>query len=472
MTITRRAALGGLGLAAGAAAMPPALAEGLRLFEGIEDFWTASEAYIFGYPLVTMEMTRRVVTNVPAVQGTRGPMGHIIKLREYPNSSFRDVTAPNADTLYTTAFFDVGREPWIVSLPEMNGRYALFPFLDGWTTVFQVPGKRTTGTGPQTYAITGPGWTGTLPAGVTEYKSRTNLIWMLGRIYCTGTPEDYRAVHALQDQVKLQPLSTWGQAYTPPPGTVDPSIDMRTAVREQVNRMTAVEYFTLLAQLMKQNPPAPADAPALARFARIGLVPGQDFDASKLRADFASRIPAVSFDRIMVQFRVNPAVKDINGWGFTTRTGIYGTDYLMRALVTAIGLGANRPQDAVYPTSLKDADGNEYNGANRYVMRFPPGQLPPVTGFWSLTMYDADYFFVANPINRYSISARQPLSRNPDGSVDLLIQHASPGAARESNWLPAPAGKFILMLRLYWPNEADPSILDGSWVIPAASKVG
>ncbi len=474
MISRRSAALAGLGLVAASAALPrgAALAEGLRLFEGIEDFWLASEAYIFGYPLVTMEVTRRVITNVAEPAGTRGPMGHIIKLRQYPDSSFRDVTAPNADTLYTTSFFDVGREPMVLSLPDMKGRFALFPLLDGWTTVFQVPGKRTTGTGAQTYAITGPGWSGTLPLGVTEYKSRTNIVWLLGRIYCTGTPEDYREVHALQDQVSLVPLSAYGRPYTPPPGRVDPAIDMRTAVRDQVNRMTAVEYFTLLAQLMKQNPPAPADAPHVARFARIGLVPGQDFDASKLRADFASRIPAVSFDRIMIQFKINPAVKDVNGWGFTTRTGIYGTDYLMRALVTAIGLGANRPQDAVYPTSTKDADGNEYNGANRYVIRFPPGQTPPVSGFWSLTMYDADYFFVANPINRYSISARQDLKHNPDGSVDLHIQHASPGADRESNWLPAPAGKFVLMMRLYWPNEADPSILDGSWVIPGVTKVG
>ncbi|MGE5198581.1 MAG: DUF1254 domain-containing protein [Rhodospirillaceae bacterium] len=473
MTLSRRtAALGGLGLLAGAAVPPAsALAEGLRLFEGMEDFWLASEAYIFGYPLVTMEMTRRVVTNVAEPVGTRGPMGHMIKLREYPNASFRDVTAPNADTLYTTSFFDVGREPIVLSLPDLKGRYALFPLLDGWTTVFQVPGKRTTGTGPQTYAITGPGWSGTLPPGVTEYKSRTNIVWLLGRIYCTGTPEDYREVHALQDQVSLVPLSAYGRPYTPPPGRVDPSIDMRTPVRDQVNRMSAVEYFTLLAQLMKQNPPSPADAPHIARFARIGLVPGQDFDASKLRADFAARIPGVSFDRIMLQFKINAAVKDINGWAYTTRTGIYGTDYLMRALVTAIGLGANRPQDAVYPTSLKDADGDDYSGANRYVLRFAPGQLPPADGFWSLTMYDADYFFVANPINRYSISARQDLKRNPDGSVDLHIQHASPGAERESNWLPAPSGKFVLMMRLYWPKESDPSILDGSWVIPAVRKV-
>jgi hypothetical protein len=140
-------------------------------------------------------------------------------------------------------------------------------------------------------------------------------------------------------------------------------------------------------------------------------------------------------------------------------------------LVTAIGLGANRVQDAVYPTSLKDAEGKAYEGTNKYVMHFPKGQLPPVGGFWSLTMYDANYFFVANPINRYSISARQKLKANPDGSVDLYIQNQSPGADKESNWLPAPKDKFVLMLRMYWPNEKSPSIINGTWKPPAVKKV-
>jgi hypothetical protein len=245
---------------------------------------------------------------------------------------------------------------------------------------------------------------------------------------------------------------------------------MKTPVRDQVNKLDAIEFFTLLAELMKTNPPAAADAPALARFAKIGLVPGQDFDKSKFNADFAKRIPQIGFDRIMLQFKINPAVKNINGWGFTTKTGIYGTDYLMRAVVTAIGLGANRPQDAVYPTSLKDADGSAYDGAHKYVIRFEKGQTPPVEGFWSITMYNEQYFFVANPINRYSISPRQNLKANPDGSIDIYIQKDSPGADKESNWLPAPDGKFYLMLRMYWPNESDPSILDGSWTIPPVTK--
>lgn len=474
MKVSRRTVVAtSLGAFAGVSAGPAARAdEGFHPVEGLEDFWLATDAYIFGYPLVTMELTRRVMTNVAATEATRAPMGQIIKARSYPDASFRDVTAPNADTLYTTAWLDVGKEPWVLSLPDMKGRYFLFPMLDGWTDVFQVPGKRTTGTGAQTYAITGPGWTGTLPAGVKEYKAPTSMVWLLGRIYCTGTPEDYDSVHALQDQVQLVPLSAYGKPYMPPAATVDPGIDMKTSVRDQVNSLDAVAYFTLLAQLMKTNPPAAADKAEVAKFASIGLVPGKDFDASKLNADFAKRIPQVAFDRIMLQFKTNKAVQDINGWGYTTKTGVYGTDYLMRALITAIGLGANRPQDAIYPTSLKAANGDAYDGAHKYVVHFPKEQTPPVRGFWSITMYDANYFFVTNPINRYSISARQHLKANPDGSIELLIQKDSPGADKESNWLPAPAGKFILMMRLYWPNETDPSILDASWKIPPVKRVG
>jgi hypothetical protein len=475
MNPTRRALLlGATALAAGLTTQHALAWDGpIRdLVEGADDFVIASDAYVYGYPLVTMELTRRVVTNVAAPAGSRAPMGTLNKLRTYPDAAFRDVTAPNADTLYTTAFFDVGDEPWVVDVPDMKGRYFLLPFLDGWTEVFQVPGSRTTGTAAATYLVTGPGWSGTVPAGMVQLKSPTNIVWMLGRIYCTGTPEDYAAVHALQDQFKLYPLSAHGGDYVPPAGKVDPAIDMKTPVRDQVNALSATEYFTLLADLMKKNPPAPQDAPAIARFKAIGLVPGESFDAKAIDARWEKRLPQLSFDRIMLHFKDSHGdVADVNGWGYTTKTGLYGTDYLQRALITAIGLGANRPQDAVYPTSLKDTHGHEYSGANRYELRFPAGQLPPVQGFWSLTMYDKNLFFVANPINRYAMSLRTNPVYEPDGSLVILIQADSPGAAKEANWLPAPKDRFNLMLRLYWPDENTPSILNGSWVIPAVTKV-
>jgi len=445
------------------AAAVPALGQVLPQGQSLTPEDKAVQAYIYGYSLVTMEMTRRVMTNVAQPAGTRAPMGQMVHMREYPTAAFRDVTAPNADTLYNSGWIDVGREPWVLSLPDMNGRYFLFPMLDAWTNVFQVPGKRTTGTGAQTYAITGPGWKGTLPAGVQELKSPTAMVWLLGRIYCTGTPEDYAAVHKIEDQIRLVPLSSYGKPYTPPAGKVDPSIDMKTAVRDQVNALSTHDYFNLLAQLMVANPPAAEDGPMVSQLAQLGIVPGKPYTGSA-----SADVPKLGFTQIMEHFK--SAGKDINGWIFTTSTGLYGTNYLQRALITAIGLGANRPQDAVYPTSEKDPQGQIYDGTKNYVMRFPAGQLPPADGFWSLTMYDAGYFFVANPLNRYTLSQRNELKKNPDGSVDLLLQNQNPGPEWESNWLPTPAGRFILMLRLYWPRATPPSLLDGSWTIPPILK--
>ncbi len=430
------------------------------------------EAYIYGYPLVTMEMTRRVMTNVENVEATRAPMGNLLRARTYPNASYHDVTAPNADTLYTTAWMDVGKEPWVLSLPEAQGRYYLMPMLDGWTEVFQVPGKRTTGTGPQKYVITGPGWKGTLPTDLTEYKSPTAIVWLLGRIYCSGTPQDYEAVHKMQDEVSVVPLSAFGKPYIPPAGKVDPSIDMKTPVREQVNSLDVAAYFNLLASLMKDNPPAADDAPILAKMARLGISPGKKFDPSKLdpaAVKALNDVPKLGFEKIMAHLKTAGTFE--NGWMFTTKTGIYGTEYLQRALVTAIGLGANRPQDAVYPTSEADAEGKPYDGTKKYVMHFDKGQTPPADGFWSLTMYNDKYFFVDNPLNRYTLSSRFNFKYNADGSLDLYLQNENPGPEKESNWLPAPKGRFILMLRLYWPKEHAPSIINSTWKIPPVTKV-
>jgi hypothetical protein len=207
----------------------------------------------------------------------------------------------------------------------------------------------------------------------------------------------------------------------------------------------------------------------LEKLAKIGIVPGKDFDPSKLPASAARSIPESAQKQIMGHFKQGG--KDLNGWIFTTRAGVYGTDYLQRAFITAIGLGANRPQDAVYPTSEADAEGKPYSGANKYVLRFPKGQTPPANGFWSVTMYDGDYFFVDNPLNKYTVSPRNELKYNADGSLDIDIQNESPGKEKEANWLPAPKGKFVLMMRLYWPKESDPSIIDGTWTPPPVKVV-
>jgi hypothetical protein len=252
---------------------------------------------------------------------------------------------------------------------------------------------------------------------------------------------------------------------------------MKTPLRDQVNALSIEAYFSLLAGLLKDNPPAAADTPVVAKLTRLGIVAGQPFDINKLGPEVAASlqaVPKLCVQKIMGWAKesiAEGANKDINGWLFTTRAGVYGTEYTQRAFITAIGLGANRPQDAVYPTSEADAAGQPYTGANKYVLHFDKGQTPPVTGFWSLTMYDAQFFFVDNPLNRYTLSARNKFNENADGSVDLYIQHDNPGTGKESNWLPAPEGRFVLMLRLYWPKETPPSIIDGSWKLPPVTKV-
>jgi len=440
---------------------------------GREAFDIATEAYIFGYPLVTMDMTRRVMTNVREPEGMRAPVGQFVRTRTFPLASNHEVAVPNADTLYTLLWLDVSREPWVLSLPDMSGRYALFPVLDGWTTVFGALGKRTTGTGPQKCVITGPNWKGKLPSGLKDYRSSTSMVRVLGRIYCTGTPEDYAAVHALQDQCSAVPLSSYDKPYTPPPGQVDPDVDMDRPVREQVNGLGVADYFNRLAILMEENPPTHADKQVVKKMARLGIVPGKPFSIDRLSPaviQALETVPGAAIGKMIAWSKAGTNASDWtlrNGWSWTLKTGVYGTDYTQRALIAAMALGANRPEDAVITTSTVDGAGQPYSGNNSYVMHFAPGEAPAANGFWSLTMYDGDCFFVDNPLSRHSLSAHDQLTFNLDGSLDLRIQRYPPGADRESNWLPAPEGKFILMLRFWWPKE---SLLNGSWKIPPVKR--
>jgi len=456
------------------AAVPPAVrADEAPSLGAIEAVRIATEAYIYGYPLVTFDMARRQQTNVAAPDAEHAPMGQMIKMRSYPAVDNHCCAAPNADTLYTEVWLDVSKEPWVLGIPEMGDRYYIVPFLDGWSEVVHVASTPTTGGKAQTYAVTGPGWSGTLPKGVTEVKSPTGLVWILGRVYSSGTPEDYRAVHALQDKFSVYPLSAWGKPYAPPRSLVDAGFDMKTSVRKLVNGLDLFDYFNLLARLMKTSPPTAADAPMVAQMARIGLVPGQEFDPGRLGAidrELMKTVPKLALVEMGVHLKRQ---KTTNGWlYFTKGVGNFGTDYLTRGMANLLGPGWNRPQDAVYPLSMKDASGEEYDGGKyKYVIQFEKGQLPPADAFWSITMYDSDFFFVPNKANRYDLARRDRLAVAPDGSVDMFLQAEPPGGNRDANWLPAPKGKFQLVMRIYAPPTTPLSILDGTWTPPPVRRV-
>jgi hypothetical protein len=429
----------------------------------------AIDAYIYGYPLVLMDVTRQISTNVSRPGENGAPLNRLGNKRSFPDPSFTTVVSPNADTLYSFAFLDLAREPMVLSVPDMDGRYYLMQMLDGWTNVFASPGTRTTGNGKGSLAIVGPTWQGSVPDGVVEIHSPTALVWIIGRTQTNGKG-DYAAVHSVQDKYGLVPLSSFGKLHQLPGDVlVNRDLDMSTPPADQVARMNAVTFFNRLNGLMKNNPPSPADAAALQRFARIGVATGRPFRADKLDPVLANRLDGAVRDaqeKIAAQARLAHG-KNVNGWEFMMNVGRYGTDYLWRAVVAQIGLGANLPEDAIYPRATRDADGRPLTGASRYEIRFPKGQLPPVGAFWSVTMYNDRQFFVPNPIDRYAIGDRDKLQFNRDGSLSLYVQNESPGKDRESNWLPAPEGSFNLCMRLYWPGR---EIINGVWKPPRIER--
>ena len=428
------------------------------------------EAYLYLYPLVTMEITRRQLTNSAAGQlPGRAPMGQFAHIPAFPSADFKAVVRPNFDTLYSSAWLDLSGGPVIVSVPDTGGRYYLLPVYDMWTDVFAAPGWRTTGTAAQHHALVPPGWSGSLPAGVSPVKAPTPTVWIIGRTQADG-PGDYDAVHQVQAGYAVIPLDQWGQPPSPPPFEADPAVDLTTPPLDQVEAMRAEAFFALAAGLMKVHPPHPTDFSVLNRIARIGLRPGDSFDPARLDAAARSALDGApkAAQELMTQ-NMPRLARVTNGWGMNTDTmGVYGNFYLKRAIVARAGLGANPPEDAIYPLLVADADGAPLNGDHDYLCHFPAGQLPPADAFWSITMYDAHGFQAANPINRFAIGDRDPLAYNGDGSLDIHIQHASPGPDRESNWLPAPPGPLGITMRIYAPR---PEALDGRWNPPPVRRL-
>jgi hypothetical protein len=428
----------------------------------------SEDAYIFGFSLVMMELTKFKMSNVAEAGPANAPINQFFHYPAFPPADFRDVVRPNADTLYSFAWLDLSDEPLVLHLPDTDDRYFLFPIMDGYSNVFTSPGKRTTGTGEQDYVITGPFWSGTIPEGLTEIESPTNMAWVAGRTQ-TNTPSDYENVNNIQKQVTLTPLSSFGKDYQPPKNVpVNPGVDMKTPPVEKILQTDPDTYYNVMANLMKDNPPTPEDAEMVKSFSKIGLVPGEQFDMENLDPKLVMAIEeGFKSGQQKVLDNVPKMAAIENGWMVLPDSlARFGTDYLFRASVAYMGLGANWVDDAVYPIGFFDNNGDTFNGANKYVLHFPEGQTPPVNAFWSLTLYQ-DLFFYANSIDRYALGDRDDLEFNEDGSLDIYIQHESP-EGKESNWLPSPEGDFDFIMRLYWPQEA---VFDGTWQMPPVKKV-
>ena len=430
----------------------------------------AVDAYLYFYPLVTMDITRQQSVNVaPGKEFGKGPMNMFVNIPAYPPADMKVVVRPNFDTLYSVAWLDLTKEAQVVSAPDTHGRFYLLPMLDMWSDVFASPGWRTTGTQPGNFLVTPPGWIGTVPDGFTQIAAPTPYVWIIGRTKTDG-PADYAAVHEIQAGLKVTALSQWGKSAQPVKFEIDPTVDMKTPPKVAVDTMTADKYFTYAAELMKLQPPHSTDQPIIAQMKRIGIEPGKSFDFAKLDPVIQSALASAPEDaQQLMKWKVPTVARVANGWSMNTDTmGVYGNYYLKRAIVTQLGLGANLPEDAIYPLNLGDAGGKPLDGANKYTIHFDKDATPPVNAFWSITLYDSDGFQVANVLNRFAVSSWMPFKYNADGSLDLYFQNENPGADKEANWLPAPKGAFNVCMRLYGPKS---DALTGKWNPPAVTKV-
>jgi hypothetical protein len=426
------------------------------------------QAYVYLYPLVTMDITRKQLTNVSRAEGISAPPNSFANIPEFPSATMRAVVRPNFDTLYSSVWVDLTKEPVIVSAADTGGRYYLLPMLDMWTDVFASPGWRTTGTQAHNWAVVPPGWSGALPDGVDRIEAPTAYVWIIGRTKTDG-PADYDAVHKVQAGYRITPLSRWGKPAEPAMGIVDPAVDMKTPPKVQVDTMSADKFFAYAAEVMKLQRPHLTDQPIVALMRQIGLEPGRPFDLAKADPAVKQALQSAPEDgQKLMAWKVKTLARVVNGWSMNTDTmGVYGNYYLKRAIVSQLGLGANLPEDAIYPLNLGDENGKPLDGASNYVLHFDKSAIPPVSAFWSVTLYDSDGFQVGNAINRFAVSSWMPFHYNPDGSLDLYFQNANPGPGKEANWLPAPKGPFNLTMRLYAPKT---EALTGQWSPPPVTR--
>jgi len=428
------------------------------------------ESWVYGYPIVLMEVTREVLTAAPAPnsEGTAAPINQLAKMPHYVSPDFKNVVRISLNSLWTTGWVDLEKEPIVLSVPDTHDRYYVFSMMNMWTDVFGSAGKRTTGTGPGSFLIAGPNWKGAAPSDIKQtFRSPTRYAWILGQTQANG-PDDFAAVNAIQAEYNLTPLSAWDKPYTPSSNVpVDSKVDVKTIPPDQVARMDAGTFFNRLALAMKDNPPYAEDGAALEKLKKLGIEPGKPFDIAKVDSEIARGLnKAVKEVQIKLAEDVTK-IKNVNGWMQPHNLGRYGTDYNTRAGIAYLGLGADMQEDTIYPTAYVDGDGNSLDSANKYVMHYEKDQLPPTNATWSVSQYKGN-FYERNVLDRYAIAPWMPLKYSQDGSLDIYLQAESPGKDKESNWLPTPPGKFNLTIRNYWPKE---EALNGTYKNPPVRKV-
>lgn len=420
-------------------------------------------AYIYGFPLVLMDITKDVMTDTSKVTFAKAPINQFLLKKSEPNQE---------NSLYVQAWIDLSQQPIILSVPEMSRHHYLFSLLDAWTNVFFSLGTRTTGNHENSFAIVGPDWKDTLPTDLKEVKSPTNTVLILGKIR-TEKPEEFAAINRLQQQFKLKPLKATNTISDSSSEGINSktSIASKASPIKQVFAMNGITFFTKLAELLKKNPVPPQDIDYVKKFSAFGFKPGESFKTENLSADQIEKIDRSVKDaqaNIKRDWNRHPLATTINNWGVMKQIGNFGTNYSLRAAFAYGGLGNAQAEEAIYPVTNLDSKGQLLNGNNKYVLHFDKDHTPPVKGYWSITLYNSEELLLSNPAEEHAIGSRDKLKFNKDGSLDIYVQNESPGEELETNWLPAPKTEFTLILKFYEPEDP---ILKGSWNPPPVTKV-
>ncbi|MDI7864631.1 DUF1254 domain-containing protein [Rhizobiaceae bacterium n13] len=472
LSLTRRNALIGSAVLAFAASrtLPPtpAHAQGVSAEEARA---IAREAYIYGFPLVDsyrIQHSYFVNRDDPEYKGGWNEIHNTARVYTPDDKA---IQTPNSDTPYSFVGADLRMEPLVLTVPDIEeGRYYSLQFIDMYTFNFAYVGSRATGNGAGSFLLAGPGWDGEKPEGVKEViRSETDLVFVLYRTQLFG-PDDIEDVKAIQAGYKVETLSAFlGQR----PPAAAPTVEFRTPLTPDTQK-TSPEFFDVLNFVLQFCPAVPAETELRARFARLGIEAGRRFDPDALLPETRAAIEAGMADAwaAFKQFKETEldTGKKSSADGFGTRAFLSG-NYLVRMSSAVLGIYGNSKDEALYPAYFVDADNKPINGSSRYMLRFAPGALPPVNAFWSLTMYELPASLLStNNLDRYLINSPMlpNLAKDADGGLTVSVQHEGPGANREANWLPAPAGPFFMVMRLYWPKE---EALDGTWKAPPLARL-
>lgn len=425
----------------------------------------AREAYVYGFPIVDSYRIQHAYFVDRGNAEFKAPWNSIGNVGRVYTPADRAIQGPNSDTPYSFLGADLRGEPLVVAMPEVErDRYYVAQFIDMYTHNFGYVGTRTTGNGAGSYLLAGPGWKGKAPKGIRAVlRSETEFAMIMYRTQLLDTA-DIGNVRKLQAGFKVQTLSQFLGKAPPPSASAINFIPPLTVSEER----TSPAFFNVLNFLLQFAPTDPSERDLRARFARLGIAPGKSFDATKLSPDIRAAVEAGMADAWRDYRALPPHLSSVDFFG--TRQFLKN-NYLYRMAGAVRGIYGNSREEAIYRGYLTDASGQSLDGRHgRYTLRFAPGQLPPVNAFWSLTMYELpSRLLVANPLDRYLINSPMlpALKRDPDGGTTIYVQHESPGADREANWLPAPDGPFLIALRAFWPK---PTLLDGSWNQPPITR--